>query len=865
MLALAEENDLSPRKPPGVHRTVITEPENGPAASAALAHLRVVELGDVPGAYAGRLLADLGADVIKVEPPGGAPERRLPPFAGGVEGIERSLPFIHANTNKRGLVLDLSTAGAQDTFAKLLRSADVFIDATPLGRLESWGLTDAWLEETCPALVTVSMTPFGRTGPYRHYKGSDAIANGAGGFLFGQGDDERGPCTAPSHLAYQVAGCVAATLAVAAVRHRRRSGLGQRLDVSLQEALTFSNSSSIARYTLENRMQRRPGARTYAGAVTNIYHCKDGRYVHFTANLPHMWRELTRNWMPGTVLAEPRWEDVDYRDARSDEASAVVAEFISGFTADEFVAEAQRRHLSAAPLNTVGEFVDGEQLAARQWLQEIEHPVIGRYRAPGFPMRLSRTPMRVRRPAPLLDQHREEVLAELEQGREPASVRPEPFDKAQDRPFDKAQDRLREAQRNEVEGPVLSSVEGRPPAGTGQVDPGDGMLSGLRMADLTQQFAGPLGTEILGYYGMEVLKIESNTVTARGRSGATHADMNRAKLGVTLNLRHDQGKELFRRLVERSQVVVENFSVGVMERLGFDYESLRQLNPGIIHVSMPGWGREGPLRSWVAWGWQLLAYTGLMRLWGYPESPMRARCKIAWPDRVGAVTMALGVAAAVEHQERTGEGQFIEASMLEAQGAMMGPAILDYTVNGNEWETLGYRETLGEIYAPYGCYPCAGNDDWIIIACETDEEWRATAGVIGAGSWADDARFADREGRLQNRDELDQKLTEWSRTQTARQAFRRLQEAGVAAGIPMSGEDLYYDLHLRERGHIVEIDEPPWGRVAHHGLPGIPSRSKASAAIPAPWIGAHNGYVLGEVLGLTGEEIAAMEEAEAIK
>ena len=568
---------------------------------------------------------------------------------------------------------------------------------------------------------------------------------------------------------------MAATLAVAGVRHRRRSGVGQRLDVSLQEALTFTNSSSIARYTLENRMGRRPGAKTYGGSVTNIYRCKDGRYVHFTANLPHMWRELTHNWMTGTILSEPQWEDMNYRDARSDEASAVVAEFISGFTADEFVAEAQGRHLSAAPLNTVGQFVEGEQLAAREWLQEIEHPVIGRYRAPGFPMRLSGTPMRVRRPAPLLDQHRQEVLAELEQGGEPASVdqtpsadqptsaeqptsaRPEPFDKAQGRPFGKAQDMPFDKAQDRLRGVRRSEVEDHPPTLARQAAPGDAMLSGLRMADLTQQFAGPLGTEILGYYGVEVLKIESNTVAARGRRAAIHADMNRAKLGVTLNLRHDQGKELFRRLVERSQLVVENFSVGVMERLGFDYESLRQINPGIIQVSMPGWGREGPLRSWVAWGWQLLAYTGLMRLWGYPESPMRARCKIAWPDRVGAVTMALGVAAAVEHQERTGEGQFIEASMLEAQGAMMGPAILDYTVNGNEWETLGYRETLGDIYAPYGCYPCAGNDDWIIVACETEEEWRAMAGVIGAGSWADDARFADREGRLQNRDELDQK------------------------------------------------------------------------------------------------------------
>ena len=309
--------------------------ENATEPPAALSHLRVVELGDVPAAYAGRLLADLGADVIKVEPPGGAPERRLPPFAGGIEDAERSLTFIHANTNKRGLVLDLSAEGDRDTFTRLLLSVDIFVEATPLGRLESWGFTDAWLEENCPALVTVSMTPFGRTGPYRHYKTSDAITNGAGGFLYGQGDDERGPCTAPSHSAYQVAGCVAATLAVAGVRHRRRSGVGQRMDVSLQEALTFTNSSSIARYTLENRMGRRPGAKTYGGSVTNIYRCKDGRYVHFTANLPHMWREFTQNWMTGTVLSEPQWEDMNYRDSRSDEASAVAAEFISGFTADE--------------------------------------------------------------------------------------------------------------------------------------------------------------------------------------------------------------------------------------------------------------------------------------------------------------------------------------------------------------------------------------------------------------------------------------------------------------------------------------------------------------------------------------------------
>ena len=167
-----------------------------------------------------------------------------------------------------------------------------------------------------------------------------------------------------------------------------------------------------------------------------------------------------------------------------------------------------------------------------------------------------------------------------------------------------------------------------------------------------------------------------------------------------------------------------------------------------------------------------------MRLWGYPDSPMETRCKIAWPDRVGSVTMALGVLAALEYQARTGKGQFIEAGMLEAQGSMMGPAILDYTVNGNEWDALGYREILGEPYAPYGCYPCYGEDNWIIIACAGDEEWQSMVKLIGKSSWAADAKFATKAGRKASQEELDRKLSEWTRKYTAKQVFRLLQESG---------------------------------------------------------------------------------------
>jgi len=602
------------------------------------------------------------------------------------------------------------------------------------------------------------------------------------------------------------------------------SGAGQRIDISLQEALTFANSSSVARYTRENRLERRPGAKAYGGAGTNIYRCKDGRYVHFTTNMPHMWREFAQNWMTDKSLAGAEWENPRYRDQHSDEVARAFSEFIGQFDADEFANQAQARHLAAAPLNTIGQFVNCEQNRAREWLQEIEHPVIGRYTAPGFPMCLSLTPMRIFRPAPLLDQHRREILAEL--GSLPA----------------KAPNK------------AVADAQATKP-----------MLTGLRMSDLTQQYAGPLGTELLAYYGMEVVKIETGTIASKEREAAVHACMNRAKLGCTINLRHPEGKDLFKQLVAKSDVVVDNFSSGVLERLGFSYDALQKINPAVVQAVMPGWGLTGPLKSWVAWGWQLLAYTGIMRLWGYPDSPMETRCKIAWPDRVGSVTMALGVLAALEYQARTGKGQFIEAGMLEAQGAMLGPAILDYTINGNEWDAMGYREILGEPYAPYGCYPCSGDDNWIIIACAGDDEWQSMVKVIGKPSWAADAKLALQAGRKEHRDELDQRLSEWTRKYTARQMFRLLQEAGVAAGIPSSGEDLFHDIHLRARGHIVETEAQPWGKMSHHGLPGILSLSAASATRPAPWIGVNNDQVFGEILGLSGERIEELKKVEAIK
>ena len=790
---------------------------------SALAHLRVVELGDMPAAYCAGLFGSLGADVIKVEPPGGDPNRWLPPFAGDLEDPERSLPFINANTDKRSIVLDLLNSPAdRTTMGHLLATADVLVDAMPPGHLEALGFGQERLQEVSPGLVTVSLTPFGQTGPHSGYKGNEAIAQAMSGLMYIQGDNQRPPCVAPCQPAYQIAAYLGAFLALAALRHRRETGVGQRIDLSLQEAISYATLNTISRYSRQSEITRRPGAQPVR-AGSNTHRCSDGRYVNFAPGIvPSHWRGLIK-WMEDPVLSQPEWEDPAFRNANLDIAVARIGEFVARFAADDFVKEAQHRGLPAAHVNTPAEFLDSLQAQARSWVQELDHPVIGAYRAPGPAFRMSRTPLHTRRPAPLLGQHQAEVLAGLEHWEPRASQHPK--------------------------------------EGNAQAP----MLQGLRIADLTRFYAGPIGTMFLGFYGAQVVKVESAELEAnRDLTRPMFADYNRSKLGCTIDARHPQGKELLRRLVASSDVLVDNFSPGVINRLGVSYEDVQQVKPDIIQVTMPGMGLAGPLRHWVTWGSQVMTYSGLGYLWGYPDGPMEARSKIVFADYVGAAMLGLVVLAALEHRDQTGEGQFIELSLLEGQASLLGPAYLDYTVNGRRWDAEGYREHLGGRYAPYGCYPCRGSDAWIIIACQTDEEWQGLARLMGEPLWASEGRFTSRSGRREHWEELDQRLAEWTVGYTPRRLLRLLQGAGVPAGIPMSGEDLYHDLHLRARGHIVENDHPWWGHLAYSGLPGIPSLSAADASGLTPWIGQDNAYVFGQLLEMEEPQIKELEEAGAI-
>ena len=788
---------------------------NGSTTESALGHLRVVEYGEMPAAYAAGYLAGLGADVIKVEPPGGDPNRMHAPFAGGIEDQERGIPFLNANLNRRSIVLDINDASGREALKQLIERADIFVECTPPGQLASLGLDDEKLDALNPGLVTVSLTPFGQSGPHSAFAANEATISAMSGIMMSQGDDTRAPVVLPCQIGSQLAAVHGAYLAINAVRHRRATGKGQRIDLSLQEALTFATVGTIARYSQRSEIVTRQGSR---GGPANIYQTKDGKYIQLAIFMTGHWRVLSRQWMEDAVLSEDDWDSSQFRTDNEDLAQVLIQSFVEQFDRDEFVEEAQRLGLAACPVNTFEDFVTDDHMRSRGWFQKVTHPVVGEYETPGQPFIMSTTPWASPRPAPLLDQHRDEVLAEID------SVAP---------------------RRETYAAPANGKA------------PDDALLEGIRVADITRAFAGPIGTMFLGFYGAEVIKVESASLEAnREPTRPLFPDMNRNKLSCTIDLRSDGGKDLFRDLVKKSDVVVDNFSATVMKRLGLGYEDLAQMNPGVIQIGMPGMGSDGPLNNWVTYGNNLQAVTGLSLLWGHPDSPMQNHAKGVIPDYVGAAFVALSTAAALEYRDISGRGQFIEIAQVDGQGSMMGPAILDYTINGNIWGSVGYDEPLAAHYAPYGAYPCLYPDTWIVIACETDEQWRALTGAMGAPHWADDPRFANADGRRENRDEIDHEISEWTQAFTSHQVLNMLQKVGVPSGVAMNSEDLYHDPHLRERGHVVQSTHTTWGTLSHHGLPAIPSLSKATAANRAPWIGEDNDDIFRRVLELSEEAIS---------
>jgi crotonobetainyl-CoA:carnitine CoA-transferase CaiB-like acyl-CoA transferase len=388
------------------------------------------------------------------------------------------------------------------------------------------------------------------------------------------------------------------------------------------------------------------------------------------------------------------------------------------------------------------------------------------------------------------------------------------------------------------------------------------VLQNIRILDFSWVLAGPYATRILADFGAEVIKVqpllpeEADDAFSRGY----YNTWNRNKLGITLNLNKGEGVAIAKKLVAVSDAVVENFTPRVMANWGLDYDNLKKIKPDLIMLSMSTMGSTGPQRDYAGFGPTVHAFSGMTYLTSFPGEPPLGP-GYAHADHVAGLVSALAVLSALEYRRRTGEGQFIDISQVEAMASLLGDAVLEYTAGGRVPEPSGNRSAEA---APHGIYRCRGDDRWCAIAVFNDEEWRRFCRVLGDPSWAADRRFAASANRLENADELDRRVAEWTMQHTAEEVMTWLQVAGITAGVVQDARDLANNPQLRSRGFFVELDHPELGNTVSDAVPIRLFRTQARYRRAAPTLGQDNDYVYRELLGMNIDDINALREQGVI-
>ena len=778
-----------------------------------LAHLRVVDLTDLRGALAGRLLADLGAEVVKVEPPAGDPGRLRPPFAGGVAAPDRSLPFLFRNANKRGAVIDLHDADGWHRFCTLCERADVLVENLGPAGQRRHGLSPAEVRARHPRLIHVAMADFGLSGPRAAWRAEALPAFAASGALHSSGFRDRPPCWLPGYLAHDCASIFGVAGALAAVLDRARHGEGQLVEVSVQEAALQGItpwSIPLADYARLYPMISTCPPRNADGAY-HVLPTADG-WVRVLPASPRQWTAFVRLIGQEDALGGPEWHHALFRLMNVDVVHLLASEALKTRPRAEVLAEGRRLDVPIVPVNTPDEFVAEEQTRVRGYFRRTGFAHVAEAPFAPAPFNLSATPAVLGRPAPT---------------------------------------------PGEDGGDFAARDEERPTGGGGGP-----VLAGVRVIDLGVGAVGPEICWLLAELGAEVIKVESRAnvdflrrVTvepdAPNRSWTFNEEC-RGQQSVCLDLRTARGRELALRLCATADVVVENNRGGVVEAFGLDYDDVRRLRPDVIYVASQGFGRGGPLRQASAFGPLNSSFAGANLLWNHEGAPYPAGTALNHPDHIASKLAGCAVLAALEHRRRTGDGQRIEMAQTEAAAYLLGEFYLEGPCTGSP---AGPHGNAVPYACPHGVYRCTGDDRWCAVAVVGDDAWQRFRECLG---WADEPALATLPGRLAARTAIDERLSAWTRARTAEDAAATLQAAGVSAMPVQNPDDHRADPHLATRGAIVTVEHPEVGPERHIGNPIRLGRTPLAPPRPAPCLGADTADVLSRVLGLRPEEVAAL-------
>ncbi len=775
-----------------------------------LSGLRVVDLADEKGELAGRVLADFGAEVLRVEPPSGAVSRSLPPFDS--EG--RSLYFASRNSNKLGLALDLDAGDDRRQLLELLARADVLIESEKPGRMEERGLDPETLTARFSHLIVLSISDFGQTGPYRDWVATDSTMCAISGMQFKAGIGAREPLLSPAAMCYDIAGIMGAYSVMTAYYQRERTGWGQSIDLSVLEAVAQQTDWSFSNGSLnEAKSIDAPQTRVGSGPVYPIFPCKGG-YVRLVIMAPRQWRAM-REWLgEPDYLQDPKYDSFLGRMEIAEALAVVIGDLFETMTHEEVSFEAQKRGIVCTPVLAPNEVIDNDHFQSRGTFVEAEYAAgaIGQV-ASGF-FELDRQRMGYRTRPPEIGEHADQIASGFWPGERPtpSGSRPDPS-----RPFE-----------------------------------------GLRVLDFGIGGVGVEAARFFADYGADVIKIESRTypdfirVVMSTEMSGSFASSNRSKRAFGVNLKTKEGVALLHELAKHSDVVTENGSTGMMAAMGVGYEQLSKTNPGIIMASSQLLGDHGAWADWIGYGPSTQPIGGLVYLWDYPEEGLPAGGTSIFPDHLAGRLLSITALAGLIRRLRTGRGGHGSVAQAEGVVNMLGTQMLKAGLEPGSVQPLGNRNERG---APWGSYPCAGDDQWVAITIRDDADWKRLCGALGNPDWSQSDELAGAQGRFAAHDEIDAHLIEWTKTMSKRTVTATLQMFGVPAAPMYNASDQLADPHFQARGYPRWVDQQGLGWMAFEGPAFHTSGMEDINVFEAPLIGEHTREIASVVMGLDDSTI----------
>lgn len=819
-------------------------------ASGALAGIRVLEIGEMVSApYATKLMAGLGADVIKVEDPAGDRARTRGPFPPSAPGDPNASGlFLALNTNKRSVVIDGDGGSLRD---RLVGDADIIITNYGPDHLASMGFDLERARVQRPELVVCSITPFGLTGPYAGYRAEEITVAHGGGWAYlcpgASSDVDEPPLKVFGHQTDFHSGVAGAMAALAAYRRAELTGIGDHIDLSTMAHTAAMLETAVLSTSYTGGSSSRLGSRLlnpwgiFPCAPTSPTEGETGEEeLVFLATIEQdQWERLV------PFMGNPEWvatglfDTMEQRLENDDLLKIYLEEWTRQHTVSELWHGGKIHRVCFAPVLTMPDMENEDHLHERGFFVDVDHPAAGTVTHLGSSFLSIPAMDGPTKAAPLLDP-------------DGASI---------------------------TFGPPRSTGH-RPEPPNGAIGP-DRPLAGIRVLDLSWVWAGPYCTLHLAHLGADVIKIESEQRPGIGRRLPFHPpgiepslntsgyfnQWGQGKRSCRLDLSRPEAIDVVKRLVAQSDVVVENFATGVMEKLGLGYAELQAVKPDIIVASISGYGSSGPLRHHMGYGPTTGPLSGLTSLTGYRDGPPR-ELGISVGDPAAGITTAFAICAAILNRRAGGGGCYIDTALWEATASFAVEGWMPHAMGGSPPERAGNRDSS---MAPHGCYRTGdlygpdhdGDDDdpgqWISIACATDEEWQAMAALMQP-PLHDDRRFTTETARKANEDALDAAIADWVYGRDRWQLTERLQGAGVAAFPSLTTEELLADPHLAARGFFSRLEHPEVGVQAHAGIPWRSATSDDGVTSPAPTLGQHTEEILNSLLGLTAAEIQRMED-----